>query len=70
LLSKVDEKVVGIMRYMQTNFSWVIDEESSLMLMRDALLYEYVPPDTVGKRLTIFGIPRSRVVNAYMQTLY
>ena len=35
------------------------------MLMRDALLYEFASPDTVGKRLTIFGIPRSRVVNAY-----
>ncbi len=34
-------------------------------MMRDALMYDYVPPDTVGKRLTIFGIPRSRVVNTY-----
>lgn len=68
-MSEVDEKVVGIVRYMQPNFPWVIDEELSLMLMRDALLYEYVPPDTVRKRLTILGIPRSRVVNAYYANL-
>ena len=29
------------------------------------MLYEFVSPDTVRKRLTILGIPRSRVVNAY-----
>jgi hypothetical protein len=27
---------------MQPNFPWVIDEELSIVLMRDALLYEFV----------------------------
>ena len=58
-----------IVWYAQPHFPWVTDEELSLMLMRDALIHDYVPPDTVRKRLTTLGIPRSRVVNAYYANL-
>ena len=58
-----------IVWYAQPHFPWVTDEELSLMLMRDALMHDYVPPDTVRKRLTILGIPRSRVMNAYYANL-
>jgi hypothetical protein len=58
-----------IVWYAQPHFPWVADEELSLILMRDTLIHDYVPPDTVRKRLTILGIPRSRVVNAYYANL-
>jgi hypothetical protein len=58
-----------IVWYAQPHFPWVADERLSLSLMRDVLIHDYVPPDTVRQRLTVIGAPRSRVVNAYYANL-
>lgn len=58
-----------IVWYAQPHFPWVADERLSLSLMRDVLIHDYVPPDTVRRRLTVIGVPRSRVVNAYYANL-
>jgi hypothetical protein len=58
-----------ILWYAQPHFPWVVDIELSLMLMRDVLIHDYLPPDTVKRRLEANGIPRSRVVNAYYANL-
>ncbi len=76
LPSEVNEAVksVGlsgrdIVWYAQPHFPWVADEDLSLMLMRDALIHDYVPPDTIRYRLREKGIPRDRVVKAYYANL-
>ncbi|MGC8544236.1 MAG: hypothetical protein ACP5NQ_09860 [Vulcanisaeta sp.] len=58
-----------IVWYAQPHFPWVVDEELSLMLMKDALIHDYVPPDTIRHRLRERGIPRDRVVRAYYANL-
>jgi hypothetical protein len=58
-----------IVWYAQPHFPWVADGELSLMLMRDVLIHDYVPPDTVRRRLTVLGVSRSRIVNAYYANL-
>ena len=35
------------------------------MLMRDVLIHDYVPPDTVRRALKRYGISRERVLRAY-----
>jgi hypothetical protein len=76
LPSEVNEAVMNIglsgrdiVWYAQPHFPWVTDEELSLMLMRDVLIHDYVPPDTVRRRLVALGVPKSRVVNAYYANL-
>ena len=76
LPSEVNEAVksVGlsgrdIVWYAQPHFPWVADEDLSLLLMRDALIHDYVPPDTIRYRLREKGIPRDRVVKAYYVNL-
>jgi hypothetical protein len=58
-----------IVWYAQPHFPWVADEELSLMLMGDVLIHDYVPPDTIRRRLIALGVPKSRVVNAYYANL-
>jgi hypothetical protein len=58
-----------IVWYAQPHFPWVADERLSLSLMRDVLIHDYVPPDTVRQRLMAIDAPRSRVVNAYYANL-
>jgi len=58
-----------IVWYAQPHFPWVADEELSLLLMRDVLIHDYVPPDTVRRRLKFNNIPRFRVVNDYYANL-
>jgi len=58
-----------IVWYAQPHFPWVADEELSLLLMKDVSIHDYVPPDTVRRRLMAVGAPRSRVVNAYYADL-
>lgn len=58
-----------IVWYAQPHFPWVADEGLSLSLMRDASIHDYMPPDTVRRRLMHIGAPRSRVVNAYYANL-
>ena len=55
--------------YAQPHFPWVLDEELSLALMRDALIHDFVPPDTIRRRLREIGVGRSRVVRAYYANL-
>ena len=76
LPSEVNEAVMkiglsgrDIVWYAQPHFPWVTDEELSLMLMRDVLIHDYVPPDTVRRRLVALGVLKSRVVNAYYANL-
>ncbi|RLF17223.1 MAG: hypothetical protein DRZ82_10035 [Thermoprotei archaeon] len=54
-----------IVWYVQPHFPWVCDPELSLMLMRDVLIHDYVPPDTVRRTLKKYGISRERVLRAY-----
>ncbi|ADN49852.1 hypothetical protein [Vulcanisaeta distributa] len=58
-----------IVWYAQPHFPWVLDEELSLMLMKDALIHDYVPPDTIGYRLRMLGVGRDRVIRAYYANL-
>jgi hypothetical protein len=76
LPSEVNEAVMkigltgrDIIWYAQPHFPWIIDRELSLMLMRDVLIHDYVPPDTVKRRLRTNNIPRLRVINAYYANL-
>ena len=54
-----------IIWYVQPYFPWVCDIELSLMLMRETLVHDYVPPDTVRCTLKKYGISRERVLRAY-----
>ena len=54
-----------IVWYVQPHFPWVCDLELSLMLIRDVLIHDYVPPDTVRRALKKYGISRERVLRAY-----
>ena len=56
-----------IVWYVQPHFPWVCDIELSLALMRDVLIHDYVPPDTVKRALKRYGISRGRerVLRAY-----
>jgi hypothetical protein len=58
-----------IVWYAQPHFPWIIDEELSLMVMRDALIHDYLPPDTIRRRLKANSVPRLRIVNAYYANL-
>jgi len=76
LPSEVNEAVMkigltgrDIIWYAQPHFPWIIDRELSLMLMRDVLIHDYVPPDTVRRKLRANNIPRHRVINAYYANL-
>jgi hypothetical protein len=69
VVKKVGLRGRDIIWYAQPHFPWVVDEELSLMLMRDVLVHDYLPPDTVKRRLEANGISRSRVVNAYYANL-
>jgi len=54
-----------IVWYVQPHFPWVCDPELSLMLMREVLIHDFVPPDTVRRALKRYGISRGRVLRAY-----
>ena len=76
LPSEVNEVVIDlglsgrdIVWYAQPHFPWIVDEELSLMLMRDVLIHDYLPPDTIRRRLKANSIPRPRIVNAYYANL-
>lgn len=76
LPSEVNEIVVktslsgrDIVWYAQPHFPWIIDEDLSQMLMRDVLIHDYVPPDTIRHRLISSGVPRLRIINAYYANL-
>ena len=58
-----------IIWYAQPHFPWVVDKELSLLLLRDALLHDFVPPDTIQRKLKLLNVPSSRVVNAYYGNL-
>ncbi len=72
LPSEVNDVVKGvglrgrdIVWYVQPHFPWVCDTELSLMLMREVLIHDYVPPDTVRRSLKKQGIGREHVLRAY-----
>jgi hypothetical protein len=76
LPSEVNETIMNvglsgrdIIWYAQPHFPWIVDEGLSLILVRDVLIHDYLPPDTVKRRLEANGIPRSRVMNAYYANL-
>jgi len=54
-----------IVWYAQPHFPWIADKELSLMLVRDVLIHDYVPPDTIRRRLKERNIPKDRVIKAY-----
>jgi hypothetical protein len=58
-----------IVWYAQPHFPWITDKELSLALIREVLIHDFVPPDTVRRKISANGIPRSRVVNAYYANL-
>jgi hypothetical protein len=58
-----------IVWYAQPHFPWIADEELSPMLMRDALIHDYIPPDTIRRRLRERNIPKDRVIKAYYANL-
>jgi hypothetical protein len=76
LPSEVNEVVMDvglsgrdIIWYAQPHFPWIVDEELSIMLMRDVLIHDYLPPDTIRQRLKAIGVPRPRFVKAYYANL-
>jgi len=54
-----------IVWYVQPHFPWICDPELSLKLMREVLIHDFVPPDTVRRALKRQGIDRGRVWRAY-----
>jgi hypothetical protein len=58
-----------IVWYAQPHFPWITDKELSLALIGEVLIHDFVPPDTVRRKISANGIPRSRVVNAYYANL-
>ena len=76
LPSEVNETIMkiglsgrDIVWYAQPHFPWITDKELSLALMGEVLIHDFVPPDTVRRKISANGIPRSRVVNAYYANL-
>ena len=76
LPSEVNEVIMSmglsgrdIIWYAQPHFPWIVDGELSIMLMRDVLIHDYLPPDTIRRRLKAIGVPRSRFVKAYYANL-
>jgi hypothetical protein len=76
LPSEVNETIMkiglsgrDIVWYAQPHFPWITDKELSLALIREVLIHDFVPPDTVRRKISANGIPRSRVVNAYYANL-
>jgi hypothetical protein len=76
LPSEVNEAIMkigltgrDIVWYAQPHFPWITDRELSLMLMRDVLIHDYLPPDTIKRKLKANNIPRLRVINAYYVNL-
>ena len=58
-----------IVWYAQPHFPWITDKELTLALIREVLIHDFVPPDTVRRKISANDIPRSRVVNAYYANL-
>lgn len=54
-----------IIWYTQPHFPWVCDPELSLMLMHEALIHDYLPPDIIKHTLKKRSISRERILKAY-----
>ena len=55
--------------YVQPHFPWVCDPELSILLKREALLHDFVPPDNIRRALNRLRIDLNRVTRAYLCNL-